>query len=350
MLLLYISKYFRVSLRFKIRNITSSSMEGTTIVLNDSTIPVLEDALKSNTLSEVDVAELEHFLYERPAFELAQQPEPSALDASSATEISILAHGKRGLTHGTIRLLDGGSQTTDIIPRLSWTFSVTVNPSLELFTFDIAPIDFTPETRDAERHESVNSAQEACFYLLILEFRNAWLRPLELSLKPIDSSATKRRFQSGQVQRIGMILPRLVLPSQIVEQSLPRRQPGRQFLAATAYSSSNFAATREAWWYRQQILSSISGTWLEDEPNGHSGRVELRGLGLNEAQLQTVKRRTVEVSAQITAISDPIAFEQGMCHRLAVKVQNNGGDLPSRLSLMCRVRNEMHFIPGSSFN
>src|ERR1700737_3458301 len=90
-------------MNLRLRNISLSPVNHLILAFFDSTTPVLEEALASNTLPEDDASELEYYLYERPAFTSPRCSSPAALiDSNESEDLGIEVHGKRGLTHGSI--------------------------------------------------------------------------------------------------------------------------------------------------------------------------------------------------------------------------------------------------------
>src|SRR5579871_6665395 len=182
---------FRVPFTLKIRNITLAAIEELEIILLDSTSSVLKEAMKTRSLSELEMAELEYFLYERPAFEITDR---RVSPTDSDIEICVEAHGKRGLTYGVIEVAHGFPRMGIPQSHLELKFSVMVNATIELITFDVIPI-------------GIDSSQ----YILVLEFRNAWIKPLDLSLSLAGGSTLIKSFHTGQVQRIPVILSQILL-------------------------------------------------------------------------------------------------------------------------------------------
>jgi len=296
----------------RISNISSAILDNPEVRLLDSTGPILEEALKSNRLTETDVAEFEHFFYERPAFKLINRyVQPKSGDL----EIHIHAHGKRGLTFGSVHILDGTNKSE---PSLELNFAVTVNGTIELNTLDVIPLNLLSAlSLDAQEPQLKRTRNS---YLLLLEFRNVWIRPLDLILKEPDGSIIiTKTLETSQIERVPIVLPQLSLPTEVIAKAPPQKQVGRQVLSINIEQTHSL---REIWWYRQEILNSIMAAWVERGKSRCSGAVELRGISLNGRQLQIVKASSVNASATSNLVLDKSGQS---VYTLNVEVRNHGG-------------------------
>jgi trafficking protein particle complex subunit 9 len=283
---------------------------------------VLTDALISPNLAEEEIVEIEHFLYNRPAFvwnSANQSHDTKGFDGSN--KITVEAHGKRGLAHGIVHVVyafvDEAIQPNQLYCRqLDFRLSVTVNASLELLACDFLPVNSTSK-------DSVGQ------YLLVLEVRNSWINPMLLSLTHNNpegtSQTTSTMFQSGQTQRIVLRLPRMTISAEKLMEPLPRRGAERQYIASTSNAWSAIIAAREAWWYRQNLLDTLEGQWTEHGGGTRKGEFELRGLRLSETHLGVVRSRLADASIIVESVNDSVTSS---CRRLLVTVRNNEGKFP----------------------
>lgn len=316
---------------FGLRNQSKSTVNHLSLTFCDSTIPVLEDALASGNLAEDERVELEHFLFDRPAFLWLSAPQPPyVISADRTAKIQIQVHGKRGLTKGTVYISYGNETTAKFglhQRRIEFTLAVTVNASLEVITCDFMPYQFDNGLSNSEVQNLPHAGKE-CF-LLALEMRNAWTQALTLELKILacdgDSRTESRPFLVGQARRIVLALPRHHLPSDRTKNPLPGRKKAQQFVLPMP--SSQITAQREAWWYRQYILESLSGTWRESTGDRRSGFVEMRGLRLSERHVRVIQRQALEASVEVTPVRPSIALDP--CHHVKIHLRNCQGDLPS---------------------
>jgi trafficking protein particle complex subunit 9 len=314
-----------VSLKF--RNLSKSPANHLNVTFYDSTTAVLEEALNSTLLAEDEAIELEVFLYERPAFVWLRDSADVAVISSDQTEdIRIQVSGKRGLTRGVVYLeyafTDNTSPNINLHCRqIEFNLAVTVNTSLELISCDFMPISEGVLAKYG-LHLTKNDER----FLLILEMRNSWITPLTLALAVTEANKSpyivSQLLQSGQTRRVIISLPRILLSAEKADKPLPRRKRDRQFVVSSAATKSSVVAAREAWWYRQYILESMSGRWKEQGDGGRQGNVELRGIRLSERHVRVVKREMVEARVKIALVDK--SCEENIW-RVIVEIQNHEG-------------------------
>jgi hypothetical protein len=278
----------------------------------DSTKSILEEVLKSTLTNEADIAELEHFLYERPAFEVLDSPNYFQNDK---IEIPLYGHGKRGLTYGSVEAIYGTARS---MLRLEFNFAVTVYGTLELHTFDIIAL---PAQNGANRATPLcRCAQPRNQFLLLLEFRNVWIRPLDLVLRnEADSLILTKTFDAGQTQRVPVVLSEISLPPTSTAQPLPRKRHERQIVSVNA---AHERSLRETWWHRLEILKTVAAQWIERGSNNRVGIVELRGINLNARQLQIIRKDPLQISSACE-----VKFNQSgdTAYQLTLRIQNHQG-------------------------
>lgn len=297
----------------------------------DSTSPVLEEALSSTLLAEDEAAELEFFLYDRPAFLWLRNPSASnVIPPYTTTDLLIQINGKRGLTHGSINVEYGSGDRSLPTPTLyrrqvQTDLVVTVNASVDMVTCDVLPLSET------SLHCSPSQSAPHCQFLLILEMRNSWINPLEVSLSVSNPEVSQRTIQQllqfGQTRRIVITLPRILLDPAKAEAPLSRKNSHRQFIVSTLAEKDTVYTTRETWWYRQELLNTISGMWAEHGVGARRGDVELRGIRLNDRHVRIVSRGHVEAMATWEPWDDTI--HGSISRRLNIIIKNHQGPLSS---------------------
>ena len=283
-------------------------------------------------LAEDEAAEVEFFLYERPAFSwLARKHSGSIISPNQAEDVCVQISGKRGLTRGVVNLeyafTDPDSQDVGLYCRqVEFNLAITVNASLELLACDFMPLALDTQASENAQIGALN-LWDSNRFLLVLEMRNSWINPLTLTLSVTEVNKPPRTIshllQSGQTRRIIVNLPRILFPAIKKETPLPRRNRDRQFVVSSSTTKDSVAAAREAWWYRQHILDCIDGTWAEQGVGGRRGNVEMRGIRLNERHIGVVKRDLVEATASIGTVK--ASLNQSVCRQLIVEVQNHQG-------------------------
>lgn len=176
---------------------------------------------------------------------------------------------------------------------------------------------------------SPNTETQHC--LLLLDCRNSWPTPLSISIQirsfsssfssqptistnsPRNGSAAdpwKRAYtvhetlHPGHTARLVLLLPRLRIPNPYAP--IPHLDPKtkRQFVVGggSGKDSNDLEAqmkAREAFWFREEILSLMRATWME-EKTGRTGEVNLRNLRLGAKMVEAVRLPEVEVTMEVS--------------------------------------------------
>lgn len=345
MLLAGEAKTFTVS----VRN-TSETIPADLVLLsfNDSTAAQLQSALANTDLSPVELYELELTSARKQSFRWHRRDEDRDLviepGGEATFEIEVL--GKSQLSHATIQVDYGylGIPKTEIKDRfytrqLVIPLTITVNASIDLIRNDIvslpsnyartrqqATIDvegdpceidsldanLTPPSFAHDDSHSLSSHE--C--LLLLDLRNSWTSTLTIRIEHQDSATNPplnppkkahiRTIHPNTTHRIPIFLPRLHLPN--AHDPIPSLNPrnARQFVVSSTKSTPDAErALREAFWYREELLSQLHATWKE-ESTGRSGEVELRGLKLTPKMISVLKLQELDISMTVS-LAEPQA-------------------------------------------
>jgi trafficking protein particle complex subunit 9 len=268
----------------------------------DSTTTAIQEALGNKRLSPAELFELEYQLSHHPAVRATEDITKSIPPGSSETfRVEIM--GKPGLTSAAIQIdyasLNASAWENDdffftrniIIP-----ISVTVNASVQLHRMEIIPIS-TNLSRDPTVVESDatgivgltglrKAAQDECC-LLLLDFRNAWPTPIEIDIQIGDKKLIDKRssgitaltsreiVQPGHVARMILLLPKLYVK---LPHARIRSANERQFVVSNnIISLESERVTRETFWYREEFLKMISGSWKQ-EGGDKFGTIDLRSV------------------------------------------------------------------------
>jgi len=332
-----------------LRNLSNVDVDHLYFDFTDSTTARIRQALAEKTNSPAETYELELMLKKKRAFAWHRQnrvisasenaggqkirPQISTQDltkkkvyipaAGDATfEIEVL--GKPGLTHGTI-LADYshlGLPPTELGNRyftrqVVYPVTVTVNASIELARVDFIPFstDFPIELGGATFgpfkqlfSRGTTTAQPGDYCLMLLDLRNAWPQPLKVKLAlrdAVDSDeeafVAEDLLQAGHTSRLTLPVKRIFLPRPYAPiPSISTTQ--RQFVVSTTrISVDQERQGREAFWYREELLKRLTGTW-EEVGTSRRGDVELRGIRLSPRMVETV--RVEEIGVAITVEGD----------------------------------------------
>lgn len=309
---------------------------------NDSTASQLQSALASKDISPVELYELELASAHKQSFRWHRKDKDRDLVIKPGGEatFSIEVLGKPQLSHGTIQVDYGhlGIPRTEIKDRfytrqLVVPLTVTVNASIGLVRNDVvslpseydwrnqqATIELVgasfeteyPITALTQSYPSNDNSQSpsSSECLLLLDFRNSWPNTLTITieLQPSNTSTTpkpptktqSRTLSPGTIQRIPIFLPRLLLSN--AHDPIPslNARTARQFVVSSTTSTPEAErAMREAFWYREALLSQLHAAW-EEESTGRSGEVELRGLRLTPRMISALKLEDLAISMAVS--------------------------------------------------
>lgn len=355
---------------FKITLQNASSMVSVDLLLptfTDSTLSTLQPALSKKDLSPSEIYEVEFSFYRREAFKWRRQAEEAELfiapNGDTTLEIEVL--GKRGLTHGTIQIDYGhlGMPRADVkdefyTRQLIIPITITVNSSVSLIRNDFLPFtgDFawhnqqrqqlpngsahsTPPDRRSRAISRASTKTENRFQsllkrlglgshgndhcLLLLDFHNSWPNPLSISVQVRESLSKpsspydpwKRAYsvheviQPGHTSRLVLLLPRIFLPDPYGPVPSLNIANKRQYVVgASKISPEAERASRELFWYREEVLKHIRASWEEDT-TGRTGDIPLRTLQLTSSMVQALKLEDVAISLHLTGSETPHSSE-----------------------------------------
>ncbi|RAL63632.1 hypothetical protein DID88_003676 [Monilinia fructigena] len=277
----------------------------------DSTQAPLQTAMSNREASPAELYEYELILARKQALRYIPKPgeKPYIEPGGTATfEIEIL--GKPGLTSATIHVdyahlgvpqleVENGFHTRQV----SLPLTITVNASIELARMDVMPftgnlpaslwskIDGTVATKDF-------TPQDHC--LLILDLRNAWPSSIHVSINIEQGGKIEEEVSPGNTSRIMFPIPRIYLENPTA--SIPALDPSRQrqfVVSAGRISADSERAIRESFWYREEILKILQGTWETRSGVHRKGNIELRGLRLSHRVIDAIRIEDISIDISI---------------------------------------------------
>lgn len=297
----------------------------------DSTTSQVQSALASKELSEIEMYELELSVSRKPSFRWLrtdQDRDSTRINPGGEATFEVEVRGKPGLTYGTIQVdyCHLGIPVKDVDSNfytrlLKIPISVTVNTSVDLVRSDLTSLpgdldlqqrmlldaslqvsdlqEFSHDTsRMADRSQTSNAAIQ---HALLLDFRNSWPTALTLSLTHANQK-TLHSIPPGTTLRLPFPYPKLYLPPSLSHAPIPALNPAtaRQYVVSTSSKQSPEAqlALREAFWFREEIISQLDAKWVE-EGTGRHGEVELRSLRLTSRMLAQLRLGNIEIKMTI---------------------------------------------------
>ncbi|KIV99149.1 hypothetical protein, variant [Verruconis gallopava] len=254
------------------------------VSFNDSTTAAMEDAISKKNLNSAELYELEYQLAHRPAIRLVGGT-PHVIAPNQCCELSFELLGKPGLTQAFI-VIDYATLHRPILDARDILYtrqvvqpvSITVNSSVQLQRFDVLPISDAAVLGHARA--MTDHQQDHC--LLLLDVRNTWPSPLEITIHQEKSNSpeltntfqnTQELIKPGHIARMTIFIPKLYISN---PHARIRSANERQFvLSANSISPETERITRELFWYREALLNMLSVTWKQLDSSKH-GVVDLR--------------------------------------------------------------------------
>jgi len=301
-----------------------------------------QSAMASKELSATELYELEVISSRKQSFQWSRRSDQHDLSISPGSEMTldIKVLGMAGLSYSTIQIDYGhlGKPKSDMENRfytrqLVVPVTVTVNGSINLIHNDLMPL-----SEDASWHHDRNQLQDsqsskvvavppkdtATFLsrigvspdnpskcLLLLDFHNSWSNTLLLTLKILPSTSLDLdpRIHSNTHSlhpytstRIPIPLLQIYLPDSAAHASVPSLNPAsrRQFIvSATKNTAEAERGTREAFWYREELLKCLTAQWRE-ESTGRVGDIDMRTLRLTMRMINAFKLDEVEITMSVS--------------------------------------------------
>jgi hypothetical protein len=282
----------------------------------DSTQAPLQTAMSNRAVSPAELYEYELIFARKQALRWIQQDgeSPYIEPGGTATfEMEIL--GKPGLTSAVLQVdyAHLGVPVTEVQDRfhtrqVSLPLTITVNASIELARMDVLPLNGSIPSSlwarmDSEKQEKKDVTSED-YCLLLLDLRNAWPSPLHVHLDIADGGVIDEEVLPGNTSRIMFPIRRIFLedPSAAIPTLDPSRQ--RQFVvSAGRVSADTERASREAFWYREEILKMLHGTWKTKSGSLRKGEIELRGIRLTQRVIEAIKIEDIGINLSINNIT-----------------------------------------------
>jgi hypothetical protein len=296
------------------------------ISFRDSTSSAIKEALGNKRLSPAELFELEYQLAHRPAIQVCEDP-PTRIEPGEIQVFKFQVFGKPGLTTAVIQLdyANLSQPHTDaeddfFTRQVIVPISMTVNASVQLQRLEIMPILSNISWKHRLGEEAVSkgkglagfdallgnqttSRDECC--LLLVDLRNCWPTPLEISLQvngPDSTHISSELVQPGHVFRMMVLLPKIYVSR---PHARIRSANERQFVVSTTGVSVEAERTaREVFWYREALLKLLEGSWRQ-EGGGRAGSIDVRGmLRFNSRMVDMLKLDDVTIEMSVIGGTD----------------------------------------------
>ncbi|QKX57064.1 uncharacterized protein TRUGW13939_04172 [Talaromyces rugulosus] len=335
-----------------LHNVSSCAADFILFTFQDSTTRQLQSALSNKDLLPAEIYELDLQLSSKPSLQWirhGKNPNDVTIEAGQMATFTVEIFGKPGLQDAIVKIdyCRLGSATNEI-PETFYTrqlcipVTVTVNASVEISRCDIVPIPgdiafFNQQIEETASSPTVDKSfsspllenyasqitttlsrlgtdsygSDHC--LGVLDLRNAWPSPLSVSFdvfqkphsgleNPEDASATVTGIlQPGQVSRFLLVLPRIFLDNPHAAIPTLHSTVRRQFVvSANKLTFEAEGATREAFWFREEFLKRVFGSWKE-ETTGRGGKIDLRSMRFNPRMVDSMRLEDLQITFSLTS-------------------------------------------------
>ncbi|ETI23649.1 hypothetical protein G647_05451 [Cladophialophora carrionii CBS 160.54] len=313
------------------------------ITAEDSVSERLKEALTTQELNPAEKYELQNQLAIHPAIEIKDKQHHDSkqiLEPGTSIDYRVAVFGRPGLVSATVQADFAflGTPSAEVrgtfyTRQVRFPVSVTVNGSVEIPRCNILPIhsDFSWGSGQSSGEEPAQdlssvaanlrklsrwlktSSDAGQYCMLSLDLRNVWPQPLSIKLqarKPgaeptdgqpwDDAYSVIETLQPGHVDRVILLVPRIFIADP--HTPIPNLETQKQFVVtASKLSAEAEAASRESFWYREELLKCLRGVWRE-EASGRHGEIDLRkGIRLSPRMVDALKVDHVEIEYTVKA-------------------------------------------------
>lgn len=353
------SKRFTITLK----NESETPADLVLLTFQDSTLAQLQTAMSNRDITPIELYELELQLSTRPALrwhvEENESKTPSIAPHATAT-FTVEVFGKPGLLDGVVQIdyahLGCAREAVKdkfYTRQVLFPITVTVNASAELARCDILPFTSNfawqnQRKRAAEKKARTGSLSSSSsessiasnasrgdnefmsllsrlglgshssdHCTLLMDIRNTWPSPLSISITVRHPSLQKsnskskatdpnraytihEQVQPGHISRLVLLVPRIHVdnPRKPIP-SLNITNKRQYVVSALRVSLEQEASSREAFWFREEILKCVSATW-EENGSGRKGVIDLRGMRFSARMVEAIRIEDVGVSFAVT--------------------------------------------------
>ena len=336
-------KTFQITLRNTSAHIAVDFLH---ISFDDSLTSSIHTALAAKELTKPDMYGLELELSNNPTFSWIRSGggQNMTIPPGEKATFEITVLGKPGLAAAKVMFdyahlgkpfaeVEGRAFTRQVAVPID----ITVNASIQLHRIDFSnfPADYAwtnrglqeqgqrpktprspshPVEKGSDRFRTLldrvgleSSNEEHC--LLLLDLRNSWPNPLTVSVQVRSSSADESWNRAytvhevvhpGHIARLVLLLPRLHIANPYAPIPILSQQNQRQFVVSAdgPVSADLERATREQFWFREEVLKYLRGTW-EEKGSDRCGNIDLRGLRMSPKMIDTIRLQDIDVRMTI---------------------------------------------------
>ena len=339
------------------------------VSFRDSRTDHIQESLSNKELSASELHDFELELMSKKVLQLHQgQASSLSVDAFGELSLEIEAFGKPDLDEGHIQLDYGFLGAIEInvqdqfyTRQVSIPLKLTVNPTITLRECHISRLDDSPsyQARDTDGNEFISPAEDTdnqslsefsgpkC--IILFDFKNDWISALTLCIHSVtrpdrtlkSKILSQHQIQPGSLARVPVLVPRVYLPPSKCQSPIPILNPAtkRQFVVSAAPSSAAAELeAREAFWFRESMLSHLSASWTE-ESTGRTGTVDLRRhMVLTPEMVAAYRLDDIEITMSVEPCLQPANDQDDALLHSVKRLSEHEYEVPTSQFLNIRTR------------
>ncbi|KAI0093921.1 TRAPP II complex [Irpex rosettiformis] len=307
------------SIRITLENVSALPVDFLHLTFDDSTVAPAQQALTEGELSVFETYETEYDLIHRPLFVWDKKKSRQLAGPGEKVVLTVGCFGKLDCTSGTIHISYAychRSQNHLETPpevfhtrQLSYPVLVTVYHMLECHGLDILP--YTPDmiryagddnkAGHTQTSLQVENIEDWCIFSV--EVRNTYGIPFEVTFEADHrTSSATALVPPGSTTRVLLPLRRFRLSEEQITQPIPTLSDRQFVVAKSNLSSQEELVQRELFWYREELLDRIRGSWKETGGMRH-GDLSLRQQRLTLPMLDVLQSEDIRVQLSVHSYS-----------------------------------------------
>ncbi|ODV72640.1 TRAPPII-specific subunit TRS120 [Cyberlindnera jadinii NRRL Y-1542] len=276
----------------KLKNHSDISVNILKFSIWDSTINPLSKLLESRDKLATDLYEYEYFLYKRSVNIISKIDE---IQPNEEVPLLLEVVGKRGAVKVKLALEYGHSDDSGLqfTRCLDIPVPITVQQSTDLADCDVIPLSESIGSSEVPIWQYVNEKGGAVsdYVLFFVDIRNVSNKPINIDVQYKDYKVSDNI--------VPMDTKRLTIPMKRIDIDYENLKPiplKHSRFTRSRISKNEEQFQKESFWYREELLRDLKGTWSIGEITGD---IEFRGIRLTQKMLTVMRVEKVNVSIDI---------------------------------------------------
>ncbi|RKF73339.1 Transport protein particle subunit trs120 [Golovinomyces cichoracearum] len=321
----------------------------------DSTEGPLKEVLKKRESAAAEQYECELTLSHKPALRWIKNDDNiHFISPSDTATFNIEVLGKSGLSNALIQIDYAylGVPVQEVVEnfhtrQISLPITITVKESVQLLSIDILPlsgnIPRSMWTKAGLMIDEESSIEPEDYCLLLLDLKNAWSDQLTVDLSINGGGSIEETIPSGITKRLMFPMRRIFVKD--TSASIPSLDPSRQrqfIVSADKTSDKNEKEGLEVFWYREELLKVMYGSWYSKANPLKYGDIELRPIKLTLNMIKALRVDELAIKLSVgTKNTTKVELYTDTFAVLKIKITNKTSrSISSILRLQPSIRNQ----------